>query len=291
MKKHEIKTEDKMGKEKIILITGGNSGIGFEAAKALSKIDNNKVYILCRSIERGQAAVKEIGSGVKLMQLDLADLQGVKDFTDNFPLDRVDVLINNAGVMDLPKLTLTTNGLETQVGVNHFGHFALTQGLLSKLRKSSDPRVITVSSMVAYGKKFDYKNINSQRNYSPYGAYRMSKLCNILFAHELGRRNKWLKSVTVHPGVAGTNIKQHMNVVEQGGFKIMQSIIGQSAEAGALPLIYAAIREDIRSGMYIGPKYMTKGSVEEIKKPFESRKISSGKRLWLLSETILESVK
>ena len=276
--------------EKIILITGGNSGIGYETAKVLSQIPGNKVYILCRSEERGQLAALELGHGVTFIKLDLADLGEVKAFTQNLPLERVDILINNAGVMDLPKLTLTPNGLESQVGINHFGHFALTVGLLDKLKKSQDPRVITVSSMVAYGKKFVYDNINSQIKYSPYGAYRTSKLCNLLFAHELGRQNRWLRSIPVHPGVAITNIKQYMSMMEQSGLKAVQKIIGHSAADGALPLIYAAITEEVSTGTYLGPKYMTKGPVEVVAKPLESRKISHGKQLWALSQGILDSI-
>ena len=277
--------------EKIILITGGNSGIGFEAAKVLSEVEGNKVYILCRSEEKGKIAQMELGNKVELMLLDLADLGAVKRFTENFPLDRVDTLINNAGVMDIPKLTLTKNGLETQVGVNHFGHFALTTGLLDKLKKSDDPRVITVSSIAAYAKKFDYNNINAQRHYSRYGAYQTSKLCNLLFMHELGRRNKWLTSVAVHPGVADTNIARNMGIIGRKAFdNVFRTVAGQTAEEGAIPMVYAAITQDLRSGMFIGPKYMTKGPIEEVKKPLESRKISSGQRLWALSETIIESV-
>lgn len=280
-----------MSKEKIVLITGGNSGIGFEAAKVLCEIPGNKVYILCRSEEKGKIAQMELGNKVELMIVDLADLQNVKNFTKNFPLDRIDTLVNNAGVMYIPKLTLTKNGLETQVGINHFGHFALTVGLLDKLEKSDDPRVITVSSIVAYGTKFNYDNINSQHRYSKHGAYHTSKLCNLLFAHELGRRNKWLKSIMVHPGVAHTGIARHMGYFPQyflnTAFKM---IAGQTAEEGALPIIYAAITEEMKTGMFIGPKYFTKGPIQQVKKPRESRRKSSGQKLWKLSETILESI-
>lgn len=297
-------------KGKTAFITGGNTGLGFECASVLSQ-KGATVFILCRNKERGKEALSKLSPNVKLITLDLSNTKNLKNFTDTFCNQsphsstesenntyftpshefpqKLDILINNAGIMNIPKRTLTTNGIEKQMAINHFAHFILTIGLLPLLKKSDSPRVITVSSIAAYNSKLDFKNINSQKNYKPYSTYKTSKLLNILFANELGRRYKWLTSVAAHPGIVNTNIFRYTQEPFLTVLRVLKNIFGHSVHSGALPMIYAATMVNVKTGMFFGPRYMVRGPVAKSKQPYLAKSIKNSKTLWDVSKKLTQN--
>lgn len=281
-------------KNKNILITGGNSGLGLQTAKTLSKRGAN-VYITCRSKEKGEKTIKKIKKEnitgtINFFVLDLSDIMSIANFCKNLELDKIDILINNAGVMSIPDLTITTDGLETQIGVNYFGHFALTTMLLDKLKKSNDPRVINLASIAAYFTKLRFNNINSNITYKPYQTYKVSKLCNLLFSHELAVRCPWLKSIAVHPGVVFTDIQKNASWWLKFSFYVMKKLnLSNTLSLGIEPILIAASK-NIRTGMYLGPKYLLRGPVVQAHKPRESRRKTKSRQLWELSENIVSTI-
>ena len=255
---------------KTFVVTGANSGIGFEASRALAA-RHATVVLACRSLEKGKAAVEAIrarapDAKLALERLDLGDLGSVRSFAAKVVKDhaRVDVLINNAGIMAIPRLA-TKDGFETQIGTNHLGHFALTGLLLGRLVESAPARVVTVSSMAHTMGKFgalDADDLRLQTGYTKWGAYGRSKLANLLFAYELERRLEArfpeVISVACHPGYAATNLQAVGPQMTKSFFgkafmSMGNALLAQSAAAGALPTLYAATVPDVRGGDYIGP--------------------------------------
>jgi len=287
---------------KTFVVTGANSGIGFEASRALAA-KHATVVLACRSREKGQAALDAIrgrtpnANEAKLVleRLDLSDLGSVRAFAAKVLKDhaRIDVLINNAGIMAIPRLT-TKDGFETQIGTNHLGHFALTGLLLGRLVESAPARVVTVSSMAHTMGKFgalDENDLRLQTGYTKWGAYGRSKLANLLFAYELQRRLEGsfpaVLSVACHPGYAATNLQavgpQMTNSVFGKAFmSIGNAVLAQSAASGALPTLYAATDPDVRGGDYIGPG----GPLKMIGAPVKQRSnrashdAEAARRLW-----------
>ena len=286
-------------KNKIVFITGGNTGLGYESAKTLAA-HGASVYILCRNLEKGEQAIANIkaeypSACVQLIQLDLSDINGIYNVCNRLHMDdeltHIDVLINNAGVMCLPDFTPTTDGLEMQVATNHFGHFALTHFLLDKLRASDDPRVINVASIAAYAQPMVFGQLSNDQNYRPYRSYKLSKLANILFSHELGKRHTWLKSITVHPGVVFTDIQRDAQPWLKFAFLVMKSLnLSNTIASGIAPILVAATSPKVRTGMYLGPKYLLKGPVTQVPKPSASRSTQTSYRLWELSKDIVQTV-
>jgi len=242
---------------KKFLITGGTSGIGKETARELARAGAN-VTITARSAAKGAATVAEIARDrVDFKILDLADLSSVRNFAEEFT-SPIDVLILNAGVMATP-FALTQDKFEMQVGTNHLGHFALT-GLLQKQIKE---RVVAVSSQMHRTARIGNFTIDDMRNkakgigaYNPWSAYAFSKLANLLFIHELERRqmrNNWnLEAVASHPGYADTNLVAGASVADRAG-ALANAIFAQSAERGALPTLCAATYPGLYGASYIGP--------------------------------------
>jgi NAD(P)-dependent dehydrogenase (short-subunit alcohol dehydrogenase family) len=277
---------------KIVIVTGANSGIGYEASAAMAH-KGAKVILACRSQDKGKAAVAKIEEQdpkgeVILMQLDLADLGSVARFADDIlsEYEGLDILINNAGVMAIP-YQQTADGFEMQFGTNHLGHFALTGRLLPLLQKTSGSRVVTVSSYAHIIGKINFDDINSEKSYQKWLAYGQSKLANILFAYELQRRtakngNNPI-SIAVHPGYAATNLQRSSSF-----FSFANKFIAQSQEMGALPTLYAATHPDIRGGEYVGPD----GFFEQRGYPHITRSSSrsydqrTARRLWQVSEEL-----
>jgi len=272
----------------VAVVTGANSGIGYETAKDLVK-RGFFVVLACRNTGRGSAALDRLvaehgGDCAEFIIVDLADLQSVRGFSEAFNdrFDRLDVLVNNAGILTRKRQT-TVDGFELHFGVNHLGHFALTGLLLDKLKGTQDSRVVTVSSSMHKLGKVRFEDINLENHYSMHKAYAMSKLANLLFAFELQRRlsgsgNDTI-SVAAHPGYAATNL--------QPG-KISRTInlfFGQSAKQGAQPVVYAATGEDVKGGDYYGPKYFleSRGPAKKVKAADRSYDEESAKRLWDLS--------
>jgi NAD(P)-dependent dehydrogenase (short-subunit alcohol dehydrogenase family) len=242
---------------KKFLITGGTSGIGKETARELARAGAH-VTITARDPAKGAATVAEIAKDrVDFKLLDLADLSSVRNFAKEFT-SPIDVLILNAGVMATP-FSLTKDKFEMQIGTNHLGHFALT-GLLQKQIKE---RVVAVSSQMHRTARIGNYSIDDMRNkakgigaYNPWSTYAFSKLANLLFIHELERRqmrNNWnLEAVAVHPGYADTNLVAGATVQDRAG-ALANAIFAQSAERGALPTLCAATYPGLYGASYIGP--------------------------------------
>ncbi|MGB3772239.1 MAG: oxidoreductase [Rhodococcus sp. (in: high G+C Gram-positive bacteria)] len=231
------------------VVTGANSGLGAEAAKALGRAGAT-VVLACRTTEKAKPIADEIGDGAVVRRLDLADLASVRAFADDTP--DVDVLINNAGVMALPHKK-TADGFEMQFGTNHLGHFALTGLLLDRITD----RVVTMSSFMHQvpGLKVADPNFEHRR-YSRWGAYGQSKLSNLLFAYELDRRLRAagspLKSLAAHPGYSNTELQGRTESI-QDAFMSIGRFVAQSGYMGSLPELRAATEPDAESGAYYGP--------------------------------------
>lgn len=245
-----------------ILITGANSGIGFEAAKVLAS-KGAKVILAVRNEDKGRAAADSIRkenslADVVVMKLDLADLDSVKSFAASFrsKFDSLSILINNAGVM-IPPYGKTKDGFELQFGSNHLGHFALTGLLLPLLKSTPDSRVVTLSSIAHRGAKIDFDNLDGSRGYKGMKFYGQSKLANLLFARELDNRLKENSinciSVACHPGISVTNLFKLGKRDAPEFLKKLMSHYFQPADMGALPTIYAATEMNLKGGEYIGP--------------------------------------
>ncbi|MFI9813741.1 oxidoreductase [Saccharothrix variisporea] len=245
-----------------VLVTGANSGLGLRTAEVLAG-KGARVLMACRSPERGQRALERVGNKAELVELDLADLGSVHDAAKAVRerTDRLDVLVNNAGVMAVP-LGRTADGFERQFGTNHLGHAALTWLLMPLLRATPGARVVTVSSMAHAMGSIDLADPNYEvRRYTSWGAYGQSKLANLLFARELERRLRSagtdVTSVAAHPGYTATELSSNMarsrrNPIFTVGAKI-SDLFAQSVEMGTLPQLYAATAPDVVGGAYYGP--------------------------------------
>lgn len=285
---------------KTVVVTGGNSGIGYEAAVQFAAKGANTI-LACRDPKKASAAAEAIleshpDAGVGTMELDLASLASVESFAEAFRggNDRLDILANNAGVMALPRRT-TSDGFEMQLGTNHFGHFALTGQLLDLLLKTPDARVVTVSSTFHKPGKINFDDLDGERSYFKWTAYAQSKLANLLFAYELQRRSEAnrasLVSVGCHPGYASTNLqlagpKMQGSSVSESAWGWINNIFAQSAEMGALPTLRAATDPDVAGGDYIGPSQMGEmwGPPIKVKSTSRSHDEEVAKKLWAISE-------
>lgn len=247
---------------KTVIITGANSGIGFEAVKALSAM-GAKVIMAVRSKEKGQAAFDAIledsdSAKVELMQLDLAHLESVRAFASGFQsrFNQLDLLINNAGVM-IPPYGKTKDGFELQFGSNHLGHFALTGLLLPLLKNTPGSRVVTLSSIAHRGASIDFNNLDGSKGYKAMKFYGQSKLANLLFAKELDNRFKQhginTLSIACHPGISNTNLFKMGKAETPRYLKGLMRFFSQPANMGVLPTLYAATDESLKGGEYIGP--------------------------------------
>ena len=277
---------------KIVIVTGANSGIGYEATRALA-IKGASVIMACRSLEKGQRAVDQIrtefpDAQVLLRPLDLADLSSVQQFANTFlsEFDRLDVLINNAGGMAIP-YHKTADGFEMQFGTNHLGHFKLTALLFDLLKRTPNSRIVTVTSYAHFFGWINFNNLNSERFYQKWLAYCQSKLANILFGYELQRRvalgGKNPLSIVVHPGWAATNL-QHSTWF----FSLLNPLLSQSQEMGALPSLYAATSPEVCGGEYIGPDGFLgqRGYPHKARSSRRSMDLDTAKKLWAISEEI-----
>jgi NAD(P)-dependent dehydrogenase (short-subunit alcohol dehydrogenase family) len=289
---------------KTVIVTGGNSGLGFEAVKELSG-KNARVIMACRSTEKGEAARAQIiekqpEADIAVMQLDLADLKSIRSFVTLYQKKyaRLDILLNNAGIMMGP-YRQTKDGFESQIGTNHLGHFALTGLLLDTLKVTPKSRVVSVSSMAHKTGTMDTANFmyNNGDGYTPLKAYSRSKLCNLLFTYELQRyfdANKIdCMAVAAHPGVSDTNLfndaapKWLLKV-----FRPLFLLAIQPAHMGVLPELRAAVDPTVRGGDYYGPdgKREMKGYPVLVQSTKEANCTTNASDLWRISEK-LTSVK
>ena len=290
--------------DKTIIVTGANSGIGYHTACELGKA-HATVILACRNLDKGNDALKRMQENIKgdnlhLMPLDLSDLNSVKDFVKDFTgkFSKLDVLINNAGIMAIPKRTLNNRGWEMQFATNHLGHYALTGLLLSHLLKTDSSRIVTVSSLAHGRGQINLKDLQSEKHYSPWQAYAQTKLANLLFAFELDRLLKENKhsqiSLACHPGVSKTNIIS-TGVQVDGQMTLtgqlmttMTGLFAQSDYDGALPTIYAATDKSVTGGSYYGPDGLgeVRGLPKLVKAKSKAYDVKLAKNLWLLSQEL-----
>ncbi|MFB6185015.1 MAG: oxidoreductase [Haloarculaceae archaeon] len=289
---------------RIVIVTGANSGLGFEVTKVLAGAGAT-VVMACRSVQRGESAATDVQESIPdpdldVRRCDLADLSSVASFAEAFrgDYDDLHVLCNNAGVMAIPRQE-TEDGFEMQLGVNHLGHFALTGRLLDRLvATDGGTRVVTQSSGAHERGDVDFDDLHRERSYDAWEAYGQSKLANLLFAYELQRRLDAAGiddtiSVACHPGYAATNLqyrgpRQRESRLRYWGMKAANTLFAQSAERGALPMLYAATADGVGGGEYYGPDgFMhARGYPERQQSNDESYDETRARRLWDVSEDL-----
>ncbi|MFF2109922.1 oxidoreductase [Rhodococcus koreensis] len=267
------------------VVTGANSGLGEVAARALGKAGAH-VVLACRNTHKGEVVARSIGDNAEVRRLDLSDLASVREFAAG--VDSVDVLVNNAGVMAVPQRK-TADGFEMQIGTNHLGHFALTGLLLGKITD----RVATMSSAAHQAGTIHLDDLNwEHRKYNRWSAYGQSKLANLLFTYELQRRlaaaGSPVTAVAAHPGYASTNLQAHTESVQDKLMAVGNRIFAQSAEMGALPMLFAATAPGVIGGSYIGPDglFEQRGHPKVVGSNKKSRDEQTAKGLWSLSEDL-----
>jgi NAD(P)-dependent dehydrogenase (short-subunit alcohol dehydrogenase family) len=280
------------------IVTGANSGLGLIAARELAR-RGAKVVIASRDPAKADAAAEAIrkvvpSANLEVAQLDLASLSSVRAFSQRFLASHVslDLLINNAGVMAAP-YQRTVDGFELQFGTNHLGHFALTGLLLPALRNQPGARVVTVSSNNHKGGQMRFDDLQGERRYSRWGAYAQSKLANLLFAFELDRRLKAaglpLISVAAHPGYSATNLQLSAPpLYERLVLRLSNRFIAQTAEMGALPILYAATAPGPAGGSYVGPdgRGEQRGYPTLVRASDRAQNAADARRLWEISERL-----
>jgi len=286
-------------KGKVLVVTGGNSGLGYESVKAFAE-KGAEVVLASRTMEKGEKAKNEIlkakpDGKIELMQLDLGDMESVRSFADSFKkkYKKLDVLLNNAGIMMTPYFT-TKDGFEGQFGTNHLGHFALTGLLMDTLLNTPDSRVVNVSSGAHRNGEMDFSNLQYENGgYKSMKAYGRSKLSNLLFTYELQRKlqaaNKNTITVAAHPGVAMTNLANHL----QGKFLFiiltpLFKRMAQDQAMGALPQIRASVDPQVKGSEYYGPdgKREWKGYPVVVPSNEASHNLEDAASLWEESEKL-----
>lgn len=285
---------------KVIIVTGGNSGLGYESVKAFAS-KGATVIMASRSLEKAKEAQKEISvyapnGKVNVMEIDLMDLKSIKTFAQEFKTlyNRLDILLNNAGIMMTP-YQLTKNGFESQFGANHLGHFALTGLLFDLIKNTPKSRIINVSSIAHKKGKIDFDNLlyDDGKSYDSMQAYRRSKLANLLFTYELQRRlaknNADVIAVAAHPGVSPTNLVNHLKgSLVFNLFELLSAFITHSPDKAALPEIRAAVDPEVKGGEYYGPNGFLemKGDPVLVQSTKESHDTSLAEKLWEVSEEL-----
>jgi NAD(P)-dependent dehydrogenase (short-subunit alcohol dehydrogenase family) len=273
------------------VITGANTGLGYETARALAS-KGARVVLAVRNLDKGKAAADLIarrypGADVAVQELDLTSLESIRAAADQLRAghDRIDLLINNAGVMMTPKQT-TKDGFELQFGTNHLGHFALTGLLLDRVLAAPASRVVTISSNGHRFGSIHFDDLQSERRYSRSGAYGQSKLANLLFTYELQNRLAATDTIAVaaHPGSSATELGRNMPRIVEWGF----GLTVQDAEMGALPQLRAATDPSVRGGQYYGPGGFLQlhGYPKLVNSNGRSHDVAAQKRLWAVSEAL-----
>jgi NAD(P)-dependent dehydrogenase (short-subunit alcohol dehydrogenase family) len=283
---------------RIAVVTGANSGLGLATARELARA-GARVVIACRNVEKGASAARRIESAVPDAQveveaLDLASLDSVRAFAERFRAEHggLDLLINNAGVMAPPRST-TAEGFELQLGTNHLGHFALTALLIDTMEGRDDARVVTVSSGAHRIGRMRFDDLQGERRYNRWRAYGQSKLANLLFALELDRRLRAagfaIRSVAAHPGYAATNLQSAAPpAIDRVVMAVTNRLVAQSAEMGALPILYAATYPGLEGGSFVGPDGIgeQRGHPTLVAPSRAARDEAVARRLWAVSEEL-----
>ncbi|WP_061022054.1 SDR family oxidoreductase [Bradyrhizobium sp. CCH5-F6] len=286
---------------KTVVVTGATGGLGYETAMALAGA-GAIVILTGRDDAKGLRAIEGIcerfpDALIAYEHLDLASLSSVADFARRFAADneRLDLLVNNAGVMALPKRQQTEDGFEMQLGTNYLGHYALTARLLPQLRRAGAPRIVNLSSLAHRSGAINFDDLQGKHSYRPWRAYCQSKLAMLMFALELQRRSLaagWgLTSVAAHPGYARTDLIANgpgTNTVQGRVGRLLQPWISQSAAEGALPTLFAATSPDAEPGGYYGPNgfYELKGSPGPARIMPQARDLAAAAMLWDASATL-----
>ena len=274
------------------VVTGANSGLGLVIARELAN-HGATVVAAVRNVTKGRDAFA--GTPVDVRELDLADLDTIRAFAEQFAGDhqRLDLLVNNAGIMAAPR-RLTKDGFESQLGTNHLGHFALTGRLLPTLKAASAPRVVTMSSGMHRIGTIKFDDLQREHGYNNWLAYGQSKLANLEFCFELQRRataaGSPLLSLAAHPGYAATNLQfaAPAHQYEKWFMSIGNKLFAQSAEMGALPALYAATVPGLMGGTYVGPDgFMEqRGHPKVVTAAGKAYNQNDWRRLWEMSEQL-----
>ncbi|HZB31210.1 MAG TPA: SDR family NAD(P)-dependent oxidoreductase [Streptosporangiaceae bacterium] len=283
---------------RLAVVTGANTGLGFETARLLATRDAS-VVLAVRDMDKGKRAADRIaetvpGANVTIQQLDLTSLESIRaaaaELLATHP--KIDLLINNAGVMYTPKQT-TRDGFELQFGTNHLGHFALTGLLLERLLPVPGSRVVTVSSIAHRVRAaINFADLQWERSYSRAGAYSQAKLANLMFTYELQRRlsgtGTGTIAVAVHPGAANTDLLRHLPVALRTISTLVTPVVTQSAAKGALPTLRAATDPGVSGGQYYGPDgfMQTRGYPTLVESSERSHDDATQRRLWSISEEL-----
>jgi NAD(P)-dependent dehydrogenase (short-subunit alcohol dehydrogenase family) len=280
------------------VVTGANSGLGLVSARELARHGAN-VVLACRNTAKGEEALRTIQAvapeaRLELAQLDLGDLQSVAAFAESFRSshDGLDLLLNNAGVMAPPRRE-TKDGFELQLGTNLLGHFALTGRLIAAMEGRADARVVTLSSNAHKMGRIDFDDLQSERGYKRWGAYGQSKLADLMFALELDRRlraaGSSIESVAAHPGYAATNLQTAAPpLLDRLVMRASNIFLAQSADMGALPVLYAATYPGLEGGSYVGPDGIGefRGHPHLVSPNRAARDEDVAARLWAVSEEL-----
>ncbi len=277
---------------KVAVVTGANSGIGYETARSLAQ-KKAVVILAVRNMEAGTSALERINSETptpkcEVMRLDLSNLKSVRSFAEAFrrKYQKLDRLINNAGVM-IPPYSKTDDGFELQFGTNHLGHFALTGLLLDMILRTPDSRIVTVSSMAHRYGDITFDDLNREAEYKPMPTYGQSKLANLLFTYELQRKLDEKKAGTIavaaHPGWTATDLQRHSGLIN-----FLNRFFAQTPREGAWPTLYAATEEDVKGSDYFGPDgfYEMRGHPRKVESNDKSHDEAVARRLWSVSEEL-----
>ena len=277
---------------RVAVVTGASSGLGLEVTRALAH-KGATVVMAVRDVAKGEQAADTIfaeksDAKIRVAKIDLCSLDSIKKFYQQFlnHHDRLDLLINNAGVMMTPYST-TEDGFEVQMGTNHFGHFALTGHLLDRLKSTPGSRVVQVSSIAHRAGNLNFDDIQwKSRRYNTIRAYADSKLANLHFTYEFARRlgdQTAPRIIAAHPGVSRTELTGHVKIIE-----FMGKFVAQSQERGALPILRSGIDPAANNGDYYGPSGFLEmsGSPIRVKSSKWSKNEDPGGRLWAISEKL-----
>jgi NAD(P)-dependent dehydrogenase (short-subunit alcohol dehydrogenase family) len=284
-------------KGRTAIITGANTGLGFETTRALAAT-GMKVIMACRDLHKAQTAMNLIlkehpDSDIEIMLIDLSKLSSVREFAGYFlnRYDKLDLLINNAGIM-IPPYNKTIDGFESQMGVNYFAHFLLTGLLFETIAKTNGSRIVTLASNAHKRATINFEDINWERGYSRMKAYGQSKLACLIFAIELDRRIKKAGigtiSVAAHPGVSVTELIRNVPAILMMISRPLTAVLTHSPEKGAKSILHAALADDVKGGEYFGPQ----GIAEWTGKPGRAKITplandeSTALRLWEVSEKL-----
>ena len=282
---------------RLAVVTGANSGIGYETAKALASAGSN-VILACRNLQKANAARDAIATSgargeVTVARLDLADLASVERFAEDVRSahDRLELLVNNAGIMMPAERSCTDDGFELQIGVNHLGHFKLTAMLYPLLAAADEARVVSVASQAHRMGRIDFDDLNwESRRYRRMASYGQSKLANLLFAFELARKSSasgsHVRSLAAHPGWTSTELQRHTP-----GARFFNKFFAMKRADGALPTLRAALDPEAKSGDYYGPSGLgeLRGKPMRVGASERARSLETARRLWIESEMLTGS--